>query len=177
MTIHEAIQHSSTDLTLRFPTTAHCVYGYVSALSFEVAVNFTSHADLRYAYPRNVSQIVMHQKYDPIFLFNDIALLFLDVKVTRVTPIKLNTDAGIPIDDEILKAIGAGATTDFGTTYPTDLWEVNLPKVNNDKCNSAYTPIGFPAGETRILCAGYDKGGKTTCFGDSGTRDTVSRLN
>lgn len=41
---------------------------------------------------------------------------------------------------------------------------VNLPIVNQDYCNSQYGGRITP----QMICAGFQEGGKDTCFGDSG---------
>lgn len=46
------------------------------------------------------------------------------------------------------------------------LRSANVPAVNQTKCSDAYREFG---GVTdRMICAGYEKGGKDACQGDSG---------
>lgn len=48
----------------------------------------------------------------------------------------------------------------------TELRAVEVPIINQNKCNNNYKMYG---GITpRMICAGFDKGGKDACQGDSG---------
>lgn len=55
---------------------------------------------------------------------------------------------------------------------PPILMEVQLPVLANSVCKEKYKAINEYKGEIqfsdRILCAGYDAGGKDSCKGDSG---------
>ena len=49
------------------------------------------------------------------------------------------------------------------------LMEVEVPIISNRQCEKLFKKSGYPQYLPRIfLCAGYHKGGKDTCHGDSG---------
>jgi secreted trypsin-like serine protease len=101
-------------------------------------------------------------------LTNDLML----VKIQQVTapglnPIRLNGDTAVPVDSEILTAVGFGAmsvTGDAASESP-DLKTVDLNFVPYDKC--AATPVGQILDKTTMMCAG-GRAGEGICLGDSG---------
>jgi Trypsin len=84
-----------------------------------------------------VINTVRHPDHDSETKVNDIALSFLDVPVPAITNIAYNDDPSIPTDYEMLTAIGAGRTT-FEGLLPHELMELDLLKVNDDNCSSAF---------------------------------------
>ncbi|XP_017880350.1 venom serine protease Bi-VSP-like [Ceratina calcarata] len=116
---------------------------------------------------------IVHPGYNPKQFVNDIAVLRLaqDVPFSDyVYPICL------PVSDAL-------RTKDFVRTYPfiagwgslgfraapSDvLREVQVPVVTNAACKQAYSAIKAAIIDNRVLCAGYQRGGKDACQGDSG---------
>ena len=90
----------------------------------------------------------------------DYALLHLAGE-SRFTPIALNRTE---VSGEVsLVTAGWGDTAEAGG-MPDLLQKVTVPFVSADRCSAAY-----PGKITdRMVCAGYDEGGKDACQGDSG---------
>jgi secreted trypsin-like serine protease len=150
-------------------TAAHCVTDAENK-PITVFVNFTGYADQSYAHKRNVIEVVIHQTYDDYYVFNDIALLFLDSPVTlEITPLQLNTEVGVPTDGQALKAIGLGAIDGDGTNLADDLMEVDLPKFNDESCEEIWYDYHLDTKFT--VCTGGEQG-EDSCKGDSGNQHT-----
>jgi len=62
--------------------------------------------------------------------------------------------------------IGIGATSEGGQG-PNTLRKVNVPVSENALCSSQYGRFGVSI-SNRMICAGFNSGGKDTCQGDSG---------
>lgn len=117
----------------------------------------------------DVAEVVAHPDYDPFANDSDLVLLRLD------TPVALGTYAGVvplvmsPVDDALAAPGSLATATGWGRVStegdPANiLQEVELPIISNSDCNQA-----FGGGITdNMICAGYDAGGKDTCYGDSG---------
>jgi secreted trypsin-like serine protease len=147
--------------------TAHCLVGFPPVAA--VAVNFTGFSEGRYSHEREVIAVVIHQMYNGKFLYNDIALLILDSPITtEITPIQLDKNNGVPTDNQILKAVGFGATDNGGTIYPDDLMEVELAQKTCENTELYSLDI------STLVCAG--EGGKSICFGDSGNEPHTSTI-
>ncbi|XP_063702319.1 trypsin-3-like [Culicoides brevitarsis] len=115
-----------------------------------------------------VKLIIQHPFYNPKNLDYDFALIELEVPLTfnDVTkPISLVNE------DYQIFAMTMVTVSGFGETLnilqsDTHLRAVSLPIVAKIKCNMTYAFLG---GITdRMICAGYQNGGKDSCFGDSG---------
>jgi secreted trypsin-like serine protease len=113
------------------------------------------------------SRIVAHPDYNPITNDNDIALLQLSVPVGVGELMRLPgpiVDLGIAPPGTLATALGWGSTSAFGSVFPTELRQVDLPLVDNAICQTAYfLPI-----TANMLCAGDGLGERDTCQGDSG---------
>ena len=66
---------------------------------------------------------------------------------------------------------GWGTMKENGTFSPI-LMQVQLPIITNKKCKQKYRRIGLVSADIqyddRVVCAGFDEGGKDSCQGDSG---------
>jgi len=111
---------------------------------------------------KSIKQIIVHPDFVESTGNNDIALLELDTK-TNVSPIKV-TDRDVPNGTSAM-VIGWGALTKNSTSFPSELYEVDLPLVDRQVCEALYGKTEFT---DNMLCAGYTQGGKDTCQGDSG---------
>jgi secreted trypsin-like serine protease len=103
---------------------------------------------------------------------NPVANDLMLVKIQQVTapglnPIRLNGEAAVPVDSQVLTAIGFGATSVTGdaASESPDLKTVDLDFVPYDKC--AATPVGGRLDKTTMMCAG-GRAAEGACFGDSG---------
>ncbi len=115
-----------------------------------------------------VTQTIPHPQYDPNTSDNDIALLKLATAATltdRVQTVALTGpgDAPLAAVGTLATVTGWGALTEGGTS-PDVLYQVSVPIVSNQDCNTAY---GGGITEN-MLCAGLQEGGKDSCQGDSG---------
>ncbi|XP_026477693.1 venom serine protease Bi-VSP-like [Ctenocephalides felis] len=64
---------------------------------------------------------------------------------------------------------GAGwGSTQYGGATSSILQEVMLPAVTTEKCQNAYSAFPNKIIDERVICAGYEQGGKDACSGDSG---------
>jgi hypothetical protein len=160
-------------------TAAHCVtdtYGNVYAPG---VIDVYAGEYLRdYPYTpgsqyRSVIQVIRHPAYNSYTFDSDIALIKLSSPViigdgtnppdTKTAVIPLVPAAIGSLAGTNAWATGWGRTSTGGSTS-SELREVQLPIISNSVCNARYG--GTITGN--MLCAGYDAGGKSTCFGDSG---------
>ncbi len=83
---------------------------------------------------------------------------------SKYEPIALNSDDFKDSSEVMFTTAGWGVTHEGDWDLPDLLQKVDVPFVNNTKCAAAY-----PDQITdRMICAGYDQGGKDSCQGDSG---------
>jgi secreted trypsin-like serine protease len=112
-----------------------------------------------------VSKLKIHEKYNYQTYENDIALMKLKSPVQGLPVATLISKASLKDPGTTATAIGWGSTTADGSLYPEILQEVDLPLVSQTACENA---MGIGEITENMLCAGYEQGGKDTCFGDSG---------
>mmetsp|Transcript_6599 Transcript_6599/g.10082 ORF Transcript_6599/g.10082 Transcript_6599/m.10082 type:complete len:110 (+) Transcript_6599:472-801(+) len=89
-------------------------------------------------------------------------LLKLATPITSITPVKLNENPAVPVDDEDAQIFGLG-TTQYQGSAPNYLQEATVDIVPNDICVNQYEGAVNPG---VMLCAA--RFGKDTCQGDSG---------
>jgi len=139
-------------------TAAHCVEGgYLK----NVVTGLINLKQTEGTEKFTVAQIIKHPKWDKNNMDYDFALVKLSGD-SKFTPVALNSQ-------EV--AGGAGlVTTGWGTTseggsISNALLKVAVPAVTKETCEVAY-----PGGQItdRMICAGYEEGGKDSCQGDSG---------
>ncbi|RPF16863.1 secreted trypsin-like serine protease [Vibrio crassostreae] len=156
-------------------TAAHCVEGNgredldvvigVSNLSASQA------AQHRYA----VDNIYVHEYYNSAATGNDIAIIELAEKPAEsVVNLVDGYVRGNLNDGQMLTVMGWGdQDASDGYASKSELYQVNVPLVNQYECNSVphsgYASIGSGA-----FCAGYSDGGYDSCQGDSGGPIVVS---
>lgn len=115
--------------------------------------------------------VIVHPDYDSKTLENDLALIKLKGSMPfreDIQPIclpALNEDF-TGLDGY---AIGWGLTDFDRRQLPERLQIVKLPIMSNNRCQSMYKKAGHDKVITEVdLCAGYAKGGRDACEGDSG---------
>ncbi|ROT71560.1 putative trypsin-1-like [Penaeus vannamei] len=111
-----------------------------------------------------VAKVILHESYNPKAYDYDIALLRLGQTLdlashSQVRAVCLPDDDSKTYVGENAIASGWGALG-FGDSQPDALREVMLPILSTCLDNTGITE--------RMLCAGYEEGGKDTCQGDSG---------
>ncbi|XP_025198707.1 venom protease-like [Melanaphis sacchari] len=123
-----------------------------------------------------IVQRVVHPNYKPPLLYNDIALFRLEEDVTfsaYVRPICLNADPNLKLTaPQKVVATGWGQILHKGPVSP-DLLKVDLEVIPASQCKSNYASSAksqLPNGilDDSQICAGYARGEKDTCGGDSG---------
>lgn len=100
---------------------------------------------------------------------NDFMLLQLETSVS-LPIIQLNNNSHVPSDGQLLTVIGFGRTSEDGQPAQT-LQEVTVKYIENcDQEPYIYADHFeiYPGPEGAHLCAGYEDGGKDSCYGDSG---------
>lgn len=163
-------------------TAAHCLFAKTfvplpSAL-FMVVVgehDYTSTTDDIPGVTRAlaVAEYLVHEAYHPVFLHNDIALLRLRERLDlashrQVGAVCLPLDPRRTYEGETGTVAGWGDTTRGKGVYPEAPREVQVPVVECGRKVIAGSPV-IP----QMLCAGYEEGGKDSCYGDSGGPLTV----
>ena len=156
-------------------TAAHCVSGVLPSQRDIVAgVHDLDNPEAGHQ-RRSVSQIIVHEDYDPFTADNDLALLRLS------TPVVLGAGSGLTVGLVTLVDANIGSLNGITSTvtgwgnllgqpfpggldYPDTLHQVEVPIISNALCAGSYP--GEITGH--MLCAGYAEGGKDSCQGDSG---------
>ncbi|MBO9666953.1 MAG: serine protease [Bdellovibrio sp.] len=148
-------------------TAAHCVKRYAPA---QILLGLYEKSKPEQAEHMTTKKVVTHPLYKNLYNDYDFALIQLDHD-SAIEPIELNKEEiVIPIDSNSLPVMSTVAGWgDMGpnTEDPDKLMKVDVPLVSRIKCQSEYGPIGYDITD-RMLCAGYEEGGKDSCQGDSG---------
>ena len=159
-------------------TAAHCVFDIEAEA---IMVNVGGH-DLRWNQDNviGVAEVLVHNRYDPVTVNNDIALLQLERKPQGVKPVSVATpeqlDRAIAIHEEVY-VLGRGqqepvAPGDEAPPTPAvyELFETSLPLIDNATCAAAIDGVLASPGHITdaMVCAGRPEGNVGTCFGDSG---------
>ncbi|XP_066303730.1 trypsin-3-like [Branchiostoma lanceolatum] len=146
-------------------TAAHCVDGQSNPSSWRVSLGShrrTSTDSTQQDF--NVVRVIMHENYDSNQINNDVALMKLSGNAefnNYVSPICLpSTDVAA---DTPCVTTGWGDTGSGASTY---LMQATVPIMEWNKCNGRQYMNG--AITDKMICAGYDQGGKDACQGDSG---------
>lgn len=115
----------------------------------------------------SVKDFYPYPKFDYQTVLHDIALIKLEkeIPMTNVTNIACLPKRGLSLKQATLcTTIGWGRTTITSLKGSDALQEVNIPIVRKKKCKKAFS---FTINKSQI-CAGYKKGRKDACVGDSG---------
>uniref|UniRef100_A0A182QTY3 trypsin n=1 Tax=Anopheles farauti TaxID=69004 RepID=A0A182QTY3_9DIPT len=134
--------------------------------SLSVRLGSSRHASEGTVVP--VAQIVQHPSYDDDTTDYDYALLELESEISfsdKVQPIAL-PEQDEPVEDDTMTTVSGWGNTQNLAESNAVLRAANVPTVNQEECSKAYRKYG---GVTdRMLCAGFQQGGKDACQGDSG---------
>ncbi|KAH8418668.1 hypothetical protein KR222_009239, partial [Zaprionus bogoriensis] len=114
-----------------------------------------------------VEKIVQHELYNASITDNDIALIFVSPPFPvgshlKIATIELANEQ--PVAGTVATVSGWGTTTEGGFSS-AQLQRVQVPLVDNEACQAAYTWRPITDG---MMCAGISGGGKDACQGDSG---------
>jgi secreted trypsin-like serine protease len=145
----------------------HCAVGLGSIQRIDVMVNYTSHDFTGYEHSRRAIKWLPHPNFDIDTLANDILLIKLRSPVNGVPILKVNTIPSRPIVGDLLTVMGFGYTNYETLEEPTNLMEVQVKAINQQICTNFSASMNYVA-DNSIICAGFKKGGKDACDGDSG---------
>ena len=145
-------------------TAAHCVKGGRIA---KVWIGLTNQKDLSHGEGFTAAQIIAHPSYDSGNMDYDYALIKLSGNST-FRPVEVNAEEiAIPdmssADQIMATTAGWGVTKETSWSLPDQLMKVQVPLINSADCKKAYADT-----TERMVCAGYEQGGKDSCQGDSG---------
>ncbi|KAL9707775.1 hypothetical protein quinque_011293 [Culex quinquefasciatus] len=146
-------------------TAAHCTDG-ASVSNLRIRAGSSKHASGGSVI--SINRIVQHSSYNRNTIDYDYSLLELK------SAISLGSNAAViplPAQNETVQDGTLCEVTGWGNTQSVSESRANLraayvPAYNQNQCNSAYARYGGVTG--RMLCAGYQAGGKDACQGDSG---------
>ncbi|XP_039279489.1 LOW QUALITY PROTEIN: uncharacterized protein LOC111052888 [Nilaparvata lugens] len=120
---------------------------------------------------RPVSRIILHPGYVDAGFVNDISLLQLETPVTFtnfVRPICLPQPNTPVRDGTMCTVVGWGQLFEVGRIFPDTLQEVQLPVISTNECRKRTLYLPLYRVTENMFCAGYDRGGRDACLGDSG---------
>uniref|UniRef100_U5ENX1 Putative trypsin-like serine protease n=1 Tax=Corethrella appendiculata TaxID=1370023 RepID=U5ENX1_9DIPT len=145
-------------------TAGHCVE---KASSFDVrlgAVKFSSDGNAD-GIVIKATKYIRHEKYNPLFAANDVALVQLPEKVTfsdTIQPVKISSGSDLFVGREVVVS-GWGLQHDKGNVAE-HLQYASLNVISNKECTQTFNPLVVKA--TTICAKGPQK--QSPCQGDSG---------
>lgn len=113
-----------------------------------------------------VKRIMLHPLYDPSTFENDLGLVELS-ESPRLNDFVMPVCLPEQPSPEGTMVIVSGWGKQFLQRFPENLMEIEIPIVNYDTCQEAYTPSRRKVTKD-MICAGEKEGGKDACAGDSG---------
>ena len=141
-------------------TAAHCVSGDKEAT---VVLGLHSQKDSSKAETIKSSRIIVHPSYNAEKHDYDFALVQLSQRSSHA-PIGLNRTPLDKLNGSMSTTAGWGNTKEGGSSLPDLLQKVDVPLVSREACSKSY-PNQITE---RMVCAGFQEGGKDSCQGDSG---------
>ncbi|XP_062524707.1 uncharacterized protein LOC101737507 isoform X2 [Bombyx mori] len=117
-----------------------------------------------------VVQVVTHPKYMSRGFRNDIALLRLErgAMHARLRPACLPPAYHMPPPGRHCTVVGWGQLYEHERVFPDTLQEVELPVISSAECRRRTRLLPLYRVTDDMFCAGYDRGGRDACLGDSG---------
>jgi secreted trypsin-like serine protease len=116
-----------------------------------------------------IADFVVHPRYVAASHDYDVALVKLAAPIADIPPIRLvdKRRRDLAADGVQARLAGWGSLSDDDTDRAGALSQVSVPVVANTRCNDPKD--GYDGAVTaRMLCAGYDPGGKDACYYDLG---------
>ncbi|CAN7984352.1 unnamed protein product [Ixodes hexagonus] len=159
-------------------TAAHCQPGFLSSLLVVLGEHDLS-GDYEKMKPVSVPvrRMIVHRHYNPATFENDLALLEMERPVTfqpHIVPICLpgkNED----FTGRTSYVTGWGKLS-HGGSVPNVLQYVQVPILSNNRCQKMFMLAGHAKSiRDNFVCAGYDRGNRDSCEGDSGGPLTLLR--
>jgi len=113
----------------------------------------------------DVKRFIVHPRFSPYTMDNDIALIELATNVTNVSPIAYDTMHSLTSGTQT-KVAGWGNMSTVNDIYPNDLRAALIPIVDFNQCNASNA---YDSALTQnMICAGYFVSNRDSCQGDSG---------
>ena len=165
-------------------TAAHCLtpeYSWDSVWSIQAYVNSTSIYYSQYEYSRVASRYFIHASYDTSTFANDVALVYLDDPVEKVTLAKINKNGTAPVTGKAVTAVGLGLLQNPNEMEATYLMQVSMKTLRGTDCSNLYGASYFKtqnqicAGSTKNTCQG-DSGGPLLLKGTTASKDVVTGI-
>ncbi|XP_024086274.1 serine protease nudel-like [Cimex lectularius] len=120
---------------------------------------------------RPITKVVLHPEYEDQGFINDISLLRMNepiVLTSFVRPICLPEENKEPRDGAMCTVVGWGQLYEIGRVFPDTLQEVQLPVISTAECRKRTIFLPLYKVTDNMFCAGYERGGRDACLGDSG---------
>ncbi|CAG7647036.1 unnamed protein product, partial [Allacma fusca] len=118
-----------------------------------------------------ITHIFLHPQYKDVGFINDVSLLRLEHEVNFtdfVRPVCLpGRDTKIR-DGRMCTVVGWGQLFEVGRVFPDTLQEVQLPLISTGECRKRTLFLPLYKLTDEMFCAGFDRGGRDACLGDSG---------
>ncbi|KAG7213035.1 hypothetical protein KM043_002370 [Ampulex compressa] len=154
-------------------TAAHCAYRRTDLFMVRVgALHLNDVNDGAHPVDLLIQQQIIHPQYSPSTFTNDIAVLRLQGSV----PLSLHMPICLPLPEKVRNKnyeysfpfVAGWGSIQFRGPRSLILQEVQLPVVNLQSCKNAYDKFKVTIIDDRVICAGFARGGKDACEGDSG---------
>ncbi|XP_035704979.1 uncharacterized protein LOC110847008 isoform X2 [Folsomia candida] len=118
-----------------------------------------------------ITHIFLHPGYQNVGFVNDVSLLRLEKEVNftdYVRPVCLPSRENKIRDGRMCTVVGWGQLQEVGRIFPDTLQEVQLPLISTSECRKRTLFLPLYKLTDAMFCAGFDRGGRDACLGDSG---------
>ncbi|XP_045538067.1 venom serine protease Bi-VSP isoform X2 [Papilio machaon] len=155
-------------------TAAHCIHGLDSLYLVRLGeLDLEREDDGAVPIDVLIKKKIEHENYSRNSLTNDIGVLILQQDITFT---KLIHPICIPLAPELRSnsyvnynpLIAGWGSVSYRGPSASHLQALQLPVVSNEYCARAYSAYKEQTIDERVLCAGYESGGRDSCQGDSG---------
>jgi len=113
---------------------------------------------------RFVTKAEVHPRFNEDTFAYDFQVLTLDKPVKPVKPIKISARKKLISVGDTVKVLGFGVSNVNPVEFPSVLQEVDLPVVQDSRCEINLDPFSTKT----MFCAGVNGGGKGPCIDDAG---------
>lgn len=120
---------------------------------------------------RVISHIFIHPGYIDTGFVNDISILRMEEPVRftdYIRPVCLPPPTADIRDGRLCTVVGWGQLYETGRVFPDTLQQVQLPLVSTEECRKRTLFLPLYRLTNNMFCAGFDRGGRDACLGDSG---------
>ncbi|KAL5281073.1 hypothetical protein ACFFRR_004846 [Megaselia abdita] len=151
-------------------TAAHCTHKLINGV-FVIygTVNKDDHSFSQTVPQKN---IIVHRKFEPDVLRNDVSLIKLETPIVFsdfISPIKLNFDDNRVLLKKLAVVIGFGVMSDENLEFSEHLMKTTMNVVENSICENVYNTDKLTYVTEATICAKPPPGkNNNICSGDSG---------